>query len=66
MYNDYGAKEVAQIGVSENKVALLDELNFRRRKVLTELDDLNKAIELLELHPEVEQVMTALKKIGRY
>ena len=66
MYNDYGKKEIATIGASEKKVALLDELNFRRRKVLTELDDLNKAIELLELHPEIEQVMTALNKIGRY
>jgi chaperonin cofactor prefoldin len=51
---------------SSARMTLKQELDFKRQTVAAQLKEIDSAIDLLEQHPEVEQVLNALKKVGRY
>jgi hypothetical protein len=53
------AKSLRSLGVME-------QLNIRKEKTMQELDEINKTIEMFSAHPEFEQCLSQLARVGIY
>ncbi len=43
-----------------------EEMEYRKMVLTEQLRDVDRAIDLLDQHPEVQEIIDALKKVGRY
>lgn len=48
------------------KAGVMDQLQNRKNKAIQELEEIEKAIALFKQHPEFEQALTQLSRVGIY
>ncbi|MDD5394901.1 MAG: hypothetical protein PHE17_17935 [Thiothrix sp.] len=51
---------------SLRNLGVMEQLNIRKEKATQELDEINKTIEMFSAHPEFEQCLSQLARVGIY
>jgi hypothetical protein len=60
------ANQCAKSTGSARRLSIAEELQVRRGKLVEELAEVDKSIELFAAHPEFEQCLTQLARVGIY